>query len=242
MNEQPLPLQAVDRKRSGLRPVEPKTLVDRAVEAIIEGAAQGRIQPGDRLVETDLVQALNISRVPIREALRALESQGIVRNTPYRGMRLMEVTPKRLLDVLKARCALEQLAARDVAALAKKDSTMLDALEAPIAQMRSDLLRGDFYRYASADTEFHRTLCRLSGNDVLLQLWESLSRQLTILFGINSRQKNPKILLEEHVRLVQTLRNSTPEQLNMEIEDHIITQNLETEQIEALEGSPSTGS
>ena len=74
----------------------PTTMVDHAVSAIISGASRGVILPGDRIVEADLVKALGISRVPIREALRILESQGVVINEPFKGSRLTPVTWERI--------------------------------------------------------------------------------------------------------------------------------------------------
>jgi DNA-binding GntR family transcriptional regulator len=57
--------------------------VDDAVDAIVAGAARGLILPGDRIVETEVARALGVSRVPVREALRLLESQGLVVNESY---------------------------------------------------------------------------------------------------------------------------------------------------------------
>ena len=56
--------------------------------------------PGDRIVEADVARRLNVSRVPVREALRLLESQGIVVSMPYRGMRLIEVSADGLRKIL----------------------------------------------------------------------------------------------------------------------------------------------
>jgi DNA-binding GntR family transcriptional regulator len=57
------------------------------VDAIVEATATGVFLPGDRIVEAEVARALNVSRIPVREALRILESQGIVVNERYRGMR-----------------------------------------------------------------------------------------------------------------------------------------------------------
>ena len=84
----------------------PTTMVDHAVSAIISGASRGVILPGDRIVEADLVKALGISRVPIREALRILESQGVVTSSPYKGIRLMDVTHEVLEQILDVRSTL----------------------------------------------------------------------------------------------------------------------------------------
>src|SRR5215204_4871113 len=80
----------IDPRR--LLPVQPRTMVEQAAEAIVAAAARGVFLPGDRLVEAEIARDLGISRVPVREALRLLESQGIVVGTPYKGMRLMQVT------------------------------------------------------------------------------------------------------------------------------------------------------
>jgi DNA-binding GntR family transcriptional regulator len=94
------------RSRQRMAALRPITLVDQVVDAMIKAAAEGHILPGDRVVEADIANELNVSLVPVREALRLLESQGIVVNTPYRGMRLMEVDGKRLHQILMCEAAL----------------------------------------------------------------------------------------------------------------------------------------
>ena len=90
-----------------LLPVQPRTLVEHAAESIVAAAARGAFLPGDRLVEAEIARDLGISRVPVREALRLLESQGIVNSTPYKGMRLMEVTNTGVAALMRVRLALE---------------------------------------------------------------------------------------------------------------------------------------
>ena len=67
--------------KSGLKAIAPlsvKTLVDQVVDAIVEATALGVFLPGDRIVEAEIARSLNVSRIPVREALRLLESQGVV--------------------------------------------------------------------------------------------------------------------------------------------------------------------
>ena len=80
------PALAGDLERLGLRRIADLYPLPRAALARRFG-----LLPGDRLVESDIASALRVSWVPVREALRLLESQGIVVNTPYRGMRLMAI-------------------------------------------------------------------------------------------------------------------------------------------------------
>jgi DNA-binding GntR family transcriptional regulator len=64
--------------------IRPITLVDQVGDALIRTAADGRILPGDRVVEAEIAREFGVSRVPVREALRLLESQGIWVNETYR--------------------------------------------------------------------------------------------------------------------------------------------------------------
>jgi DNA-binding GntR family transcriptional regulator len=97
-----------------LAPLAAKTLVDQVVDAIVEATARGVFLPGDRIVEAEVARALNVSRIPVREALRLLESQSVVVSERYRGMRLMSVDIDGLEKILRVRLVLEMLAGAEV--------------------------------------------------------------------------------------------------------------------------------
>ena len=120
--------------KPGWQQLSPLTLVDRAADAIIAGAAAGVVLPGDRIVEAEVARSLGISRVPVREALRVLESQGLVVNERYKGVRLMPVTPERLGQVLDVRVALEKTAVRTWLAQ-DKTAAALDRLSRCVEDM-----------------------------------------------------------------------------------------------------------
>jgi DNA-binding GntR family transcriptional regulator len=202
------------------------TLVDRAADAIIAGAAAGVVLPGDRIVEAEVARSLGISRVPVREALRVLESQGLVVNERYKGVRLMPVTPERLGQVLDVRVALEKTAVRTWLA---EDKTVaaLDRLSRCIEDMERVSHDPDAYNFANADTAFHRELCRLSGNDVLCTMWEQLARQLTILVGLSTLRKSKREIVAEHRALIDVLSVGRIRDIEQALEEHILTQNAE---------------
>lgn len=189
-----------------LRPLEAKTLVDQVVDSIVEATATGIFLPGDRIVEAEVARSLNVSRVPVREALRMLESQGIVVNERYRGMRLMDVNIDRLEKILKVRLVLENLAGREIMELLKHDAKLLDPLEALLEKMHELAADGNAFGVASLDTEFHHCFCELSGNTVLVQTWEPLSRQLTIIFGLSTLKKKLVDIVAEHDEFIDILR------------------------------------
>lgn len=213
---------AGNSKLPKLLPLAAKTLVDQVVDAIVEATATGVFLPGDRIVEAEVARSLNVSRVPVREALRMLESQGIVVNTRYRGMRLMDVSVDRLEKILKVRLALEKLAATEVMNISAETPSVLQPLQEIVDDLHRAGERVDSYGVARLDTEFHRCLCRQSGNDVLLRMWEPLSRQLTIIFGLSTLQKDLEMIVKEHDELLEKLKAGDAAALERLMEVHIL--------------------
>jgi DNA-binding GntR family transcriptional regulator len=200
----------------------PQTMVDLAVAAIISGATRGVILPGDRIVEAELARALGMSRVPIREALRILESQGVVTSAPYKGIRLMEVTHERLEQVLDVRANLEILAARRAIEAGRNGPAELARLRAARDELELVAARNDVYAFALADAGFHRTLCELGGNPVLSVLWESLARQVTVIGGLATLGKPMQDIVAEHYRLIEVFASGDSEAVAHELHDHIV--------------------
>jgi DNA-binding GntR family transcriptional regulator len=209
----------IEQKIAALRPI---TLVEQVVDAFVKAAAQGQILPGDRIVEAELAKALNVSRVPVREALRLLESQGIVVNTPYRGMRLMAVDAKRLHNILVVRTSLEQLAVKEVQAAHRRDRRVLAEMEAALAGMKRAAEDQDPFAMARTDEAFHRALCMATGNDVLLQIWEALARKLTIIFGLAALQEDNHMIYRQHVELFEAIKQAPTKTLERAVYDHVV--------------------
>ncbi len=209
-------------KLATLAPLSAKTLVDQVVDAIVEATAKGIFLPGDRIVEAEVARSLNVSRIPVREALRLLESQGVVVSERYRGMRLMSVNIDRLEKSLKVRLALEKLAGAEVIERARRDPGVLAPLEKVLEQMHAAADADDNFLVASLDTKFHLCLCQLSENDILVRSWEPLSRQLTIIFGLSTLKKGVKSIVAEHDDLIEAIRRGDVDAFDKLLEVHIL--------------------
>ncbi|WP_293795584.1 GntR family transcriptional regulator [uncultured Pantoea sp.] len=207
----------------------PRTLVDHAVDAILSAASRGLILPGDRIAEPELVAKLGMSRVPIREALRILESQGIVTSEPYKGIRLMEISHQRLEQIIDVRIPLETLACRRAIEAGRNSAEQLNQLYQGVAQMQAMMQNDDVYGFASADTDFHRTLCSFAHNPVLSNLWESIARQLTVIFGLSTMGKSMSDIIEEHQRLINVFADGDIAKMTDEVENHIRIQALDVD-------------
>ena len=187
-----------------MAPVQPRTMVEQAAEAVVAAAARGAFLPGDRLVEAEIARDLGISRVPVREALRLLESQGIVVSTPYKGMRLMQVTNQGVAELTRVRTALEALAVREIVA-AGGGEVRLAAARRAAAVHEAQLAGGDLAAIVGADVAFHGEICRASGNAVLHALWSSLARQLAVVWGLGQGARRGDDVVAEHRKLLDRL-------------------------------------
>ncbi|WP_460854457.1 GntR family transcriptional regulator [Nocardiopsis coralliicola] len=105
--ERNAPADRAGRSAESARPVR-----EQAAEAIRDAVLGARYAPGQRLIERQLIEDLGVSRTTVREALRELTSEGLLRSVPQRGVFVVALTPQDALELYELRAALESLAAR----------------------------------------------------------------------------------------------------------------------------------
>lgn len=145
--------------------VEIGRLSDRAYARLREAILDGSLTPGSVIQEADLVRRLNMSRTPVREALRRLEADSLVETIPQRGYLVIELTRDEIVDVYAVREVLEALAAR----LAAKNRTRVDLaqLEELWDAMTVALNRLDDTQLAKLNGDFHDAVAHASRNSYL---------------------------------------------------------------------------
>jgi DNA-binding GntR family transcriptional regulator len=130
--------------------------VEVAYWTIRDAIRTGVLRPGDRLIEVDLAAALEMSRTPIREALRRLESDRLVDNAPRRGLVVPTATLDDLIEIFEIREVLEGLAARRAAQ--RMGEAELEALRETVERMERAMAVDDLGSLAAASHQFHRLL------------------------------------------------------------------------------------
>jgi DNA-binding GntR family transcriptional regulator len=144
--------------------------IDTILRRIEEMILTGEVLPGERLNELALSRRLNVSRAPLREAMRGLEQLGLLEIVPNRGVVVRRVSMKDALDLYDLRAALFRGAARLAArrALAEDVARLRQLNEA----MREAAATGRFAEYYARNLDFHTVLMAAGGNSPMAHAYD----------------------------------------------------------------------
>jgi len=163
-------------RRSSLGPLESyRTKQELVLARLRDAIYDEEFAPGERLGLRDLAVSLGTSTMPVREALQALASEGLVTLVPHRGARVTPLSAEEFQELYMARLGLEGLAARLGAA--NMTDTSLARMRQLLGSMERALADGDVDAYLRGDFEFHTTHYEASGRQRLVQRIQSLKRQ-----------------------------------------------------------------
>ena len=136
----------------------------------------GSLKPDNRLSEPEMAAMMGISRAPLREALRILSDEQLVVISPYRGARVVSVTPEDYLQLLAVRGLLEPYAVEH--SLAEHREAVLLEIRDVVAEMHRAAAEGDGAALASAHTRFHAAFYLNCGNRTMVGLWSRLQSRV----------------------------------------------------------------
>jgi DNA-binding GntR family transcriptional regulator len=170
-----------------------------------EGIIRGRYPQGSRLAEQRLAQELEVSRVPLREAIPLLVVDGFVHTVRQRGMVVMTWSTRAAHDLFDLRLCLEVGATSFAARQARRGASM-EPLRAALESSREGVASGDAYRIAADSAMFHDTIVQLTGNALMQDVMHSVSGRMMWLFYLTS-ELDPVAALNEHEELVSVIES-----------------------------------
>ena len=182
----------------------------------------GSSAPGALLAESAVARRLGVSRVPVREALFALEREGLVEFSPTGRAFVKDLTPQDFEELYVLRLALEPLASRLAAQSFKADVTLLEKNLAATRRARS------VQDVTLLDLDFHQIILEASGNARLVKLWNSLRGELELWLGRLHRthQMQTKETLQQtvdaHQFIVESFKTQTPSSCERLMREHIL--------------------
>ncbi|MFF4814241.1 GntR family transcriptional regulator [Kitasatospora sp. NPDC001309] len=205
----PLPTRAATpTPDGGADPLSRVPLGEQVRGLLLEGLLGGRWQPGDRIVERRLAAELNVSQAPVREALRSLQTLGLLDAEPNRGVRVREIGPAELREVYLVRAALERPAAEAAVVRLAGDTT---ALERHAERMASAAAAGDTLGQARHGVALHREIVAASGNGTLLRTWEGLGVEVWTVLSLHRVRPELHENAADHLPLIEAFRRQDPE-------------------------------
>jgi DNA-binding GntR family transcriptional regulator len=205
---------------SSLLRLEKTSLREQALTALRRAITTGQLSPGTHLVETELSEALQISRGTLREAMRQLQQEGLISAGARGRLSVRHLDAKEIKNIFDVRAALESLAAQDLAGREDRSGA--------VAELRKAV--GDMEKWAAsnledrieADLKFHRTMCHLTGNETLLHSWSSLegSIRMSIMFaGVDRALKNMDV--KRHSDIVDAIESGDVDKAAATVRAHM---------------------
>lgn len=183
------------------------TLVrDRLLSKILSGD----LAPGQSIREPEIVQELQVSRVPVREALRQLESMGLVVSRKNRGVSVRSLTDKEVEDLYAFRAVLDGFAGQQIGLRSKAEREKLsDQLTGLCHEMAAAIDADDAQKYYQANLQFHWAFIEALGNEEIKNTYRELIQKLHLarfknLKSIGHRKRSN----EEHLNIAQAVRNA----------------------------------
>lgn len=164
-----------------------RTLAEKAFGMLHEAILVGALQPGERLPIGDLAEAMNLSPMPIREALRRLDAAGLVEHIPHRGARVAGLTIEDLIEVYDARLMLELPAIAGAAENFTSEDEQAAAVS--LERLEEATSSGEKIKALNAHTAFHLGLYRASSLHwlprLISPLWDNAERYRVASLGGN---------------------------------------------------------
>jgi DNA-binding GntR family transcriptional regulator len=156
-----------------------KSVQQQAVETLRAGILSGFFKPGDRLVEMDLCARLEISRPSLREALRSLESEGLIEIIPNRGPQVPVLTWGQAEEIYRVRALLEGEAAALCAKRARPEQ--IEGMRQALADFERAVRNEDSAHRLSATADFYRIMQEAAGNTLIEELLRRLLARINML-------------------------------------------------------------
>jgi len=152
------------------------TLKDQVYQVIKMRIIDQYYKPGQWLQENDVATQLNVSRSPVRAALKSLVHDGLVIELPNKGVFVREFSPQDIRDIFDMRSMMESFAI--TSSPHNLQNTLIETLNTLVAQLVESHRQDDLNRYIKLDTRLHDTIIELGGNSLLSSTYHQLRSML----------------------------------------------------------------
>lgn len=195
------------------------SLREQALHSLRNALTSGDIAPGTHLVETELSEALGISRGTLREAMRQLQQEGLVEAGERGRMKARTLHDHEVAHIFQVRAALEGLAAELLCRVEDRTEIVAQLTSALQAMIEAG---SDVHELVENDMDFHRRLCELTGNVALVQNWDVIAgsiRMSVMHAGLDRAVSN--MAVERHREILDAVRDGDAERARAIMFEHM---------------------
>lgn len=211
------------------------TLADKLYEVLELAIIEGRLAPGERLQADEIAQHFGVSRIPVRETLRALDAAGWIDIRPRHGSYVRQRSVDEVGDLFEVRAILEAKAAR--LASQRRTDAQLEILAAVVSEGREAATGGRVNDVAAINAQFHQHVAACTQNLVLQEMLGDLSQRVRWYFSTVGDVRGPHSM-EEHGQMVEALRVRDEEKAARLAVEHVGTTRAAIEQAVAVRLEP----
>lgn len=204
------------------------SITSQVTNAIRDAIVDGDYEPGQKLSEVNLSEYYQVSRTPIREALKQLEREGLVEIIPRVGTCVTKPTEKELKELFTVKEVLEGLAAGLLAV--NRSTEEIKRIQKSVADMEKAIQTSDNKLYVNANTVFHKAILEGADNSKLSYMLNLLLNQIPYNRYVYLTIEDPKRLkksLNEHKAILAAIEKGDPEEAEKAMREHVKASGLQ---------------
>ena len=212
-----------EKKSRRFEPAQRTLLHQEVVAVIFRSLLEGRIKPGERLVEDDIAEELGVSRSPVRRALVEMDRMGVVDLVPRKGARIKSWSVAEIIDFWRFRVLIEGLAAEQAAERATSDE--IERLGQIMHYLQDAVHNDQIERIAELDLDFHKLIVQASRNSSVIASYESMVLRIQIFMIVEKHFYRSEVAyidsLERHWQVFNAIKTGDANLARSMIEKHI---------------------
>jgi len=207
-----------------------RVLADWVTESLRLAILQGHFEPGEKLDQDLIAEEFEVSRTPIREALRILESEGFIEVRPHRGAFIATVSQQDIHEIYDVRKLLEAEMVRQVTPLIS--DSVLDELEKSLDENQAALDSDNKTSHVESDIFFHETILKFVENKLLKEILDSLNNRIIRIRSFAQLQPGFHLVesLEEHRAIFKAMQQRDSEAAAKAMRVHLENSSLRIQQ------------
>lgn len=190
-----------------------RVLTDSIADNVRAAILDGNFAPGEKIDQDGIARQLGVSRTPVREAMRVLESERFICIRPHHGAFISALSRRDIEEIYTVRQLLEPELFRQVAEMIPQ--ALLDSLAARLRQTKADVEHGDLSSHFETDTYFEETILGLCQNGVLKEVLFGLKNRFALARSYALRQMEPELFqsIDDHLAILTAMAKRDPDRV-----------------------------